>query len=115
MRKMGLDEMDDATRETTEEIVVPLKLFDAKEISFTFPDSMASAEIAAERNPEHYEPEYHGKVFILREIEAIVEKRGMPGDQWKSRLHHHRPHYIEAQIWNHSELDNYYRSLHTSV
>jgi hypothetical protein len=86
------DEIDDAFRETTEKIVVSLKLIDPAEISFTFPDSMASAEIVLERSPKQYEPEYPGKVLPLKEIEAIVEKRGMPGDTWKPKLHHHRPH-----------------------
>lgn len=103
-----VQEMDEASRRTTEEIPIPLSLFDSNDVSFTFPASMASAELAAEKDPGQYEPEFHGRVFALEEIEEIVKKKGMPGETWKSRLPQHRPHYIEAQVWNHSKLHAYY-------
>ena len=95
--------------ETTEEIRVPLNILDPYEVSFTYPDSMASTEIAEEKNPEYYESEYHGKVFTLKEIEEIVNKRGMPGEGWETRMPKHLAHYIEAQVWNHAVLEEFLR------
>lgn len=100
-RPPWIDEVADAaTIATTEEIEVPLSIFDKTEISFTYPDSMVSALIALERNPGYYDPEYHGNVFTLEEITEIVERKGNPGVEWKTNMPHDLAHYIEAQVWN---------------
>ncbi len=100
-----IEALDPATAETSDEIQVPLSLFDVKDVSFTYPDSMVSAMCAAEKNPEYYEPDYHGKVFTLPEIAGIVEHKGLPGEGWQTRMPRHFAHYIEAQAWNHRLLD----------
>ncbi len=53
---------DPVTLATTDELRVPLSILDPHEVSFTYPDSMVSALMAVEKNPEYYEPDYHGKV-----------------------------------------------------
>jgi hypothetical protein len=99
---------DAMTVMTTDEILVPLKIFSAEDISFTYPDSMVSAIIMKEKNPDYYEPEYHGKVFTLKEIREIIEKKGMPGEGWLTNMPKHYAHYIEAQAWNREILLGYY-------
>lgn len=95
---------DPVTLATTAEILTPLSLFDEREISFTYPDSMVSALMAARQDPECYLPEYHGQVFTLSEIRSIVETLGLPGEKWGTTLPGHLANYIEAQVWNREVL-----------
>ena len=98
---------DPVTLATTEELVVPLDIIPRDVISFTYPDSMVSAFMVEEANPAYYEPEYHGKVFTLEEIGEILERRGMPGEGWTTRMPAHLAHYIEAQVWDHQVLHDF--------
>ena len=91
---------DAATLETTSEIRVPLSALPGDQVSFTYPDSMVSALMEQERNPEYYEPDYHGKVFTLPEVREIIRRRGLPGEGWETRMPVHYAHYIEAQVWD---------------
>ncbi len=100
---------DPKTLETTEIIRIPLSVVSEDEVSFTYPDSMVSALVAAEKNPAYFEPEYHGQVFTLREMEKIIEEKGLPGEGWETRMPKHYAHYIEAQVWNRKALVEYYR------
>jgi hypothetical protein len=38
------------------------------------------------RESEYYLPDYHGKVFTLSEIRAIIESSGLPGEKWGANL-----------------------------
>jgi hypothetical protein len=105
------DVADPASLATTEEIEVPLKLLDPSQLSFTYPDSMVSAAIAEEKDPEVYEPNYHGKVFTLDEIVEIVAQKGMPDEGWLTSAPKHLAHYIEAQYWDHTVLEAFYRQV----
>lgn len=104
-------DVDAATLATTEQIQVPLALFQECEVSFTYPDSMVSFLLAEEKESEYYLPEYHGKVFTLSEIRSIVESFGLPGEKWGTNLPISMPNYIEAQVWNHGPLLKYKRQL----
>lgn len=104
---------DAVTLATTEEIEIPLSIFEETDISFTYPDSMLSALIAQQQNPEYYEPELHGKVFTLAEIMRIVGKKGLPGDRWKTRMPDTFAHYIEVQVWNRNVLTEFLGSQNT--
>jgi hypothetical protein len=99
---------DAQTVSTTEEIAIPLSILSPEDVSFTYPDSMVSAMMEAEKNPEYYEPDYHGKVFTLVEIEEIIKQKGLPGDKWQTKMPKHLAHYIEAQVWNQKQLLEYY-------
>ena len=103
--------LDATTVATTAEIEVPLALFDACDISFTYPDSMVSTIVASQKDPAYYLPGFHGCVFTLAEIEAIVEEQGLPGETWGANLPSHMANYIEAQVWNHEPLLEYKRAL----
>ena len=93
---------------STCKIRFPLSIFQEGDVSFTYPDSMVSAILAAEKNPDYYEPDYHGKVFTLREILEIIEEKGLPGEGWQTRMPKRYAHYIEAQVWNHEVLVDYH-------
>lgn len=96
--------LDAITLETTVEIHIPLSAFDEKAVSFTYPDSMVSFMLSMDRNPEYYLPEYHGQVFTLAEMRAIVERNGFPGYKWGTELPSDLANYIEAQVWDHKPL-----------
>jgi hypothetical protein len=91
---------DPATLATTAEINVPIGLFSAQDISFTYPDSMITRLLAEEKNPEYYLPDFHGVLFTLPEITSIIETKGLPGVNWGNNLPPHFANYIEAQVWN---------------
>jgi hypothetical protein len=111
-RSKWLDAAVDAvTIATAVEIQVPLALFEPCDISFTYPDSMVSDLMASKKDPAYYLPEYHGRVFTLAEIRAIVDTYGLPGDKWGTSLPSHLANYIEAQVWNHRPLQEYKRAL----
>jgi hypothetical protein len=104
---------DPVTVATTAEVQVPLGILRECDVSFTYPDSMVSAMMAAEKNPQYYEPEYHGKVFTLKEIEQLIDVKGLPGEGWETRMPAHLAHYIEAQVWNREALEEYLRESST--
>jgi hypothetical protein len=99
--------IDPVTRATTAEIRVPLSDFQEDTVSFTYPDSMVSYILDQHRDPAYYLPGYHGKVFTLAEIRAIVEANGLPGYRWGTELPSHLANYIEAQVWDHEPLRAY--------
>jgi hypothetical protein len=85
-------------------IRIPLAVFDEGDVSFTYPDGMVSFWFGREKPKEYYLPEYHGKVFTMTEILAIVEEKGLPEDGWEVNLPDDLSPYIEAQVWNHEPL-----------
>jgi len=89
------------------EIRIPLSRFTERDVSFTYPDSMISLWFGTEKPVEYYLPEYHGKVFTVSEILAIVESEGVPEDEWNTNLPSYLAPYIEAQVWNHEPLLEY--------
>jgi len=102
---------DPATLATTAEIDVPLSLFTAQDISFTYPDSMITSLLAEQKEADYYLPDFHGKLFTLPEMVAIVHSQGLPGIRWGNDLPDIYPNYIEAQVWNHRILFDFQRGL----
>ncbi len=70
---------------------------------------MVSFLLADQKEAEYYLPDYHGKVFTLSEVRALVEACGLPGETWGTNLPVSMPNYIEAQVWNHQPLAEYKR------
>jgi hypothetical protein len=105
---------DEATLSTTEMVEIPLSVIPPDAVSFTYPDSMASAMIA-ERYPQQYDAEIHGRVFTLAGMRRIVRRKGMPGEGWEAVLPPHEPHYIEAQVWDRRPLESFRRAAGTSA
>ena len=94
------------------EIRIPLSAFQECEVSFTYPDSMVSFWFGRDKPLEYYQPDYHGKVFTLSEILSIVEMKGLPEEEWETKLPSNIGSYIEAQVWNHKALLEYKRQLY---
>lgn len=91
---------DPITQATTGEIQLPLAIFGEDDVSFTFPDSMVTRMVVQERNPAYYQPELHGQVFRLREIEDIIRMWDLPDTGPGTNLPEGWAAYIEAQVWN---------------
>lgn len=81
-------------------IRMPLSAFDAKQVSFTFPDSMVSYWLRNQIEKEFYHPEYHGQVFVLSEIDKIIDKFGIPDQEWRTVGARKYDFFIEAQVWS---------------
>jgi hypothetical protein len=100
---------DAATIASTVRIQVPISIFDECDISFTYPDSMVTLLMENLKNPEFYQPDYHGKLFTLTEIRLIIAIKGLPDEGWETRVPDDLAHYIEAQVWNRKPLLEYMR------
>jgi hypothetical protein len=92
-------------------IRIPLSIFTEDDISFTYPDSMISFWFGREKPTEYYQPELHGIVFTLPEILAMVVEKGIPEEAWETNLPDDLAPYIEAQVWRHKLLYEYYKLL----
>jgi hypothetical protein len=68
---------------------------------------MISRWFGREKPAEYYQPELHGKIFILSEILAIIEEKGLPEEDWETNLPGDLAPYIEAQVWRHEVLEKY--------
>ena len=100
---------DPATLATTSEVEVPLSILGEADVSSTYPDSMVSFFLEMEQDPETYQPGYHGRVFTLSQIRAIVEEKGLPEEGWQTKTAEDVAHYVEAQVWNREVLIEYWR------
>jgi hypothetical protein len=93
------------------EIRIPITAFRESEVSFTYPDSMISLWFTNDRPAQFYMPEYHGKIFTISEILAIVEAKGLPEECWETGLTPDLAPYIEAQVWSRKPLLDYARYI----
>ena len=98
-------------REVGAVIRIPLSILTEFDVSFTYPDSMISLWFGREKPPEYYQPDLHGRIFTLPEIQSIVEMKGMPEEDWKINLPKDLAPYIEAQVWKHELLFEYIKRL----
>jgi hypothetical protein len=85
-------------------ISIPLSVFHRDRVSFTFPDSMVSYWLQTQRDAIYYHPEYHGHVFCMEEIHGVIDKFGVPGEEWKTEEHRKYDLFIEAQVWDSCEM-----------
>ncbi len=95
------------------EIRIPLSIFTFEDVSFTYPDSMLSRWFGQDKPAEFYQAEFHGIIFTLPEIFLIVEKNGMPEEDWEIKLPERLAPYIEAQVWNRGILLDYWKRIRT--
>ena len=102
---------DNVANGELQKIKFPLSYFTEQEVSYTFIDSMYSLTLGREKPPEYYQPEYHGKVFTLSEIKAIINKKGEPVEGWWGNLPDDFFPYIEAQVWHQDKLFEYARNM----
>ncbi len=83
----------------SEQIQIPAIDFDSKHLSFTYPDSMLSYWLPSQFDRDYYHPEYHGRVFTLAEILAIIDRFGIPAREWQTDTTRKYDLFIEAQVW----------------
>ena len=72
---------------------------------------MISRWFSREKPAEQYHPDLHGKIFTRPEILSIVDLKGMPEEDWETKLPGDLAPYIEAQIWKHKLLIEYKKRL----
>jgi hypothetical protein len=106
---------DPATLATTSEIRVPLSILSERDVSFTYPDSMVTYFLEMRKDPETYQPGYHGRVFTLSQIRAIVEQKGLPEEGWETKTAADVAHYVEAQVWNRRALAVWFAECNGSL
>ena len=89
-------------------VKIPLSAFNADHISFTYPDSMVSFQFHDEPKLAAYKKDENGKVFLLNEIEEVINKHGVPGEEkWGSDERMKYDRYIEAQVWDDSVIRSF--------
>jgi len=79
---------------------VPISAFSPEYVSFTYPDSMVSYWLQSQTDKIYYHPEYHGQVFSFDEIIGIIDKFGIPQEEWRTEEARKYDLFIEAQVWN---------------
>jgi hypothetical protein len=83
----------------TREIQIPMRKFDPDSISFTYGDLFPAMRFN-DGKP------YRGKVYLVAELEALVETYGLPQDtNPDGKLGPDR--YIEAQVWTKDPVEAY--------
>lgn len=80
-------------------IRLPLANFDPQTISFTYGDLFPAMRF------DDGKP-YRRQVYLLEEIEGIVERYGLPQD-WNADGRLGPERYIEAQVWDDAPLTKY--------
>lgn len=95
----------DASR--PESVVFPLVAFSPGTLTFTYPDSMASLPIALSDDHLSCRKDYHGRVFTLDEIKAVVAEYGLPGERWKTDSSMRYDRFIEVQVWDDAPIGRY--------
>jgi len=112
--KWAVASADMVTMETTAEIRVPMTILREDKVSFTYPDSMFCAFFRQMNWDPKINSKYDGKVFTLTEIELLIASDGLPAEGWKPESPADLSHYIEAQVWNQTVLEEYLNSLDAS-
>jgi hypothetical protein len=92
-----------------ESYALPLAEFSPDMLTFTYPDSMASLPLATGAEHARDRKPYHGRVFTLREIEAVVAEFGMPGQRWRTDPSMHHDKFIEVQVWDDRPIKRFLR------
>jgi hypothetical protein len=81
---------------------MPVSAFDPKQVSFTYSDSMVSYWLREQTAQVFHNAAYHGQVFLLDEISKIINKFGIPDQEWRTQETRKYDLFIEAQVWNSS-------------
>ena len=68
---------------------------------------MVSFLLLNQKDSPYYLSDFHGKVFILDEIQDLVRSNGLPGEKWGNNLPRYFANYIEVQVWNQEPLLEY--------
>ena len=74
-------------------------------ISFTYPGSIASIQIAEQERAKEFRSAYHGKLYLKDEIHDAIEEFGMPGIDFIPIGSRQYDVLVEAQVWSTSIFD----------
>jgi len=74
-------------------------------ISFTYPGSIASMQIAEQERAQEFRSAYHGKLYLKDEIHDAVAEFGMPGIDFIPSGSRQYDVLVEAQVWSTSIFD----------
>lgn len=85
-------------------LVLPLALFGAEMLTFTYPDSMASLPLGRCARHRDLRRPHHGQVFTLAEIRALVAREGLPDPAARGAAAHPYDRFVEVQVWNDGPL-----------
>ena len=88
------------------ELKIPIWFFDKQIISFTYPDSIVSFQLAK----THLSRGCYGQVFTMDEITDVIKEYGLPGERKDLKSHFYEK-YIEVQIWDNRPLNEYLMSV----
>lgn len=108
--KWAVEKVDSVTMAATDKMEVPLSIFDEQEISFTFPDSMYLAMTTQRVEQLLPNSRYRGEALTVHEMEDLIGEHDLPVEGWRPNLPPHLDHYIEAQVWNETVLQDYLKA-----
>ena len=99
-----------ATR--TQQVQLPLSALPPDKTSITFPDSFTAMELGTEFGLVQQPKPYHGRLFLLDELPALVEQFGIPSPAWndeheKSWTSWPQEAYVEVQLWSDEPVLSY--------
>jgi hypothetical protein len=101
---LGESVIQKSTAANMQEVTIPLSEIPPELISFTYPDSMASFDLA---DDEKYKMPYHGKVFTLAELNEVIREYGIPADEIGFTSRYGYPKYIEVQLWSDKPVEKF--------
>jgi hypothetical protein len=91
------------------EVRVRLRDLPTEHVSATYPDSVTSMGLLAEFGIDVSSRTYHGEVYRIEELAALVERYGFPNgsrpDSYEGHQFNEFEHYIEVQVWSDDALD----------
>jgi len=91
------------------EVRLHLEDLPTEQVSFTYPDSVTSMGLLAEFGIKVSPRPYHGRVFRIDEVEAVIERYALPRSRKPATYDGHQfddfEHYIEVQVWSDDALD----------
>lgn len=93
-----------------EAVVLPLADLPGAQTSFTYPDSFTAMGLLSDYGLPHEPRPYHGEVFRLTELGAVLAQYGMPVDPGEAyEGYAGRPFelYIEVQLWSDEPIERW--------
>jgi hypothetical protein len=97
--------------ENMERVQLPLSALPASQASITYPDSFTAMELGTSFGLRQEPKPCHGRVFLLGELPALVERYGLPDPQWHGQYRKWATWpaeaYIEIQLWSDGPVRGY--------
>ncbi len=85
-------------------MTAPLREVATEVLSFTFTDSYFNFSERNLRGSAIPPRPYHGRVYQVDDLPALVDEFGLPGERWRHEPDRVFDVYIEAQIWDDASL-----------